>query len=248
MILVVDAGNTRIKWGVVRDGIWLGEGALAHDAADALEQVARAHPGVTHVFGANVAGPTTGARIEAALHTVAPPIQWLRASAHRCGVRNLYDEPSQLGVDRWAALIGAHALHRGACLVVNAGTATTIDMLAASGEFCGGLILPGDELMRRALAGNTAQLPFAAGHYRTAPRNTADAIASGCLTAQLGAITLTFERLAAQPNAVCLLSGGGAARLEPLMTIPFRRVDNLVLKGLAHIAASEPVEADERGC
>lgn len=243
MILVVDAGNTRIKWGVVRDGTWLGEGAFAHDAAGTLEQVVREHPGIAHVLGANVAGPATGARIEAALRTIAPPIQWLRASAHCCGVRNLYDDPSQLGVDRWAALIGAHALHRGACLVVNAGTATTIDMLAASGEFSGGLILPGDELMRRALAGNTAQLPFAAGHYRAAPRNTADAIASGCLTAQLGAIRLMFERIAAQPDAVCLLSGGAAARLESLMTIPFRRVDNLVLKGLAHIADSAPGEA-----
>jgi type III pantothenate kinase len=245
MILVVDAGNTRIKWGIVHDREWRAEGALAHAETAALREAALAHAGVSRVLGANVAGAAAAARIEAALHGIAPPVEWLRSGAHRCGVRNLYERPEQLGVDRWAALIGAHALHRGACLVVNAGTATTIDILDADGTFPGGLILPGDELMRRALAGNTAQLPFAAGRYQPAPRNTADAIVSGCLSAQIGAIAQMFAHIAEQPAAVCLISGGAAARLAPLLTVPFRHIDNLVLKGLAHIAESgeHPVPA-----
>lgn len=238
MILLVDAGNTRIKWGIVHGGEWRAEGALAHAETAALREVPLAHAGVSRVLGANVAGTAAASHIEAALHGIAPPVEWLHSAAHRCGVRNLYERPEQLGVDRWAALIGAHALHRGACLVVNAGTATTIDVLDADGTFTGGLILPGDELMRRALAGNTAQLPFAAGCYQAAPRNTADAIVSGCLTAQIGAIAQMFARIAEQPAALCLISGGAAARLAPLMTVPFRHIDNLVLKGLAHIAES----------
>src|SRR5687767_15371804 len=66
----------------------------------------------------------------------AEPI-WLRAESERCGVRNRYEIPDRLGPDRWAALIAARELHAGPCLVVNAGTATTVDMLSEDGSFLG---------------------------------------------------------------------------------------------------------------
>ncbi|HJV27399.1 MAG TPA: type III pantothenate kinase [Aromatoleum sp.] len=239
MILLVDAGNTRIKWAVLDGDSWLAQEALAHDNVSELRGVADAYPDITRVFGANVAGPQISAAIADALNTLAPP-QWLQSSALCCGVTNTYDNPGQLGCDRWAALIGARAQHDHACLVVNAGTATTADVLDADGHFRGGIILPGDRLMRRSLAGNTAQLPFSEGRYTAAPRNTADAIASGCLNAQAGAIERMFRQIADAPQACCLLSGGGAEALADLLDIPLRRIDNLVLKGLATIAASEP--------
>ena len=86
------------------------------------------------------------------------------------------------------------------CLVVCAGTATTIDRLDADGRFVGGVILPGFDLMRSALAGNTAQLPLAEGELRAVPTNTMDAIISGCLNAQLGAIERLFAPLADSPG------------------------------------------------
>ena len=161
--------------------------------------------------------------------------QLLLDLAEQCGVKNGYQDPAQLGADRWAGLIGAHRLHEGACLVVNAGTATTIDVLDAGGVFQGGVILPGVYLMRRALAGNTAQLLLTAGEYKALPRNTADAIASGCLLASAAAIERMFVRVSGQSGAVCLLSGGAADSLSPLLDIPLLRIDNLVLEGLACI-------------
>jgi type III pantothenate kinase len=119
-----------------------------------------------------------------------------------------------------------------------AGTATTIDALDGDGLFHGGLILPGLNLMRSSLATNTADLPHAAGRYQPQPRNTDDAIVSGAIHATLGAI----ERMHAALNkeAVCLLSGGAAAELVAHLTLPCRRVDNLVLEGLACYADNCP--------
>lgn len=236
MILLIDAGNTRIKWGIVHEGQWRAEGLLGHDQLDQLGIIAATQPRITRVLGANVAGAQTADGITKALGDIAPAPQWLQSSAECCGVSNSYDNPAQLGSDRWAALIGAHVLHPGACLVVNAGTATTVDVLDASGTFRGGIILPGEHLMRRSLARDTAQLPFADGHYATAPRNTADAITSGCRNAQAGAVERMYRQIAGEPRSRCLLSGGGADALAELLDVPFTRIDNLVLKGLAVVA------------
>ena len=112
-------------------------------------------------------------------------------------------------------------------------------MLDAAGVFQGGLILPGLQLMRAALAGNTAALPLAAGAWRALPRNTHDAIVSGSLAATLGAVERMFRQVAVEPGALCLLSGGAAAEIEALLAVPLRRIDNLVLEGVAQIAAAE---------
>ena len=113
-----------------------------------------------------------------------------------------------------------------------------MDLLDANGVFRGGLILPGFDLMRAALARNTAQLPLAEGVFCAEPRNTMDAIVSGCLQGQLGAIERMFSAIAAEPGARCLLTGGAAERLAAHLKIPFQLVDNLILNGLVRFAAS----------
>jgi type III pantothenate kinase len=240
MFLLIDAGNTRVKWGIAEHGRWLVQGAVLHAQLDMLREIATTYPNVGRILGANVAGAGVGQHIGELLRTLTPRPEWLEASRQCCGVRNLYEAPAQLGADRWAALIGARAIHSAACLVANAGTATTVDLLDAEGCFQGGLILPGEALMRQSLYRNTAQLPLAEGHFRMTPRNTADAIVSGCLTAQAGAIERMFQQLRHDPQALCLLNGGAAPQIEALLTIPLRRVDNLVLDGLATIAGAFP--------
>jgi type III pantothenate kinase len=74
---------------------------------------------------------------------------------------------------------------------------------------------------------------LASGEHASYPRNTNDAIISGCLEAQLGAIERAFARIAGEPDALCLLSGGAAQMLAPQLNIPHRLIDNLVLEGLA---------------
>lgn len=168
-VLCIDAGNSRLKWGVRDGGVWLARGMHL----DAVE----ARP--ARILACNVAGDPSRQSIGTFAAGRGLPVEWLLPCAAQGGVTNGYDHPAQLGADRWAALIGARALHRGDCVVVMSGTATTIDVLTADGRFRGGLILPGLALMREALAGGTANLPTAAGDFAALPRNTFDAIASG---------------------------------------------------------------------
>lgn len=237
MIVCIDSGNTRIKWGAWADGVWLAQGAVAHAEVAALAELPQ-HFQPTCVMLANVAGEAAATAIRQALSAWQARFVEARSTAAAAGVSNHYENPSRLGVDRWSALIGARGLTRHACLVVMAGTATTIDTLDADGNFLGGLILPGLDLMRRALARDTAALPLASGRHRPHPQNTDDAIVSGCLEAQAGAIERAFARLAGETGATCLLSGGAATAISPLLTSPHRRVDNLVLEGLRRLAAA----------
>lgn len=237
MLLCLDAGNTRLKWGLRDSQAWRGQGALDYEHLATLAALLPARP--SRILACNVAGAEVAARIETLAASLAAPLAWFRSSATCCGVANGYENPAQLGADRWAALIGARALHNGAALVVLAGTATTIDVLDAQGVFHGGLILPGLGLMHSALARNTAGLPEARGVYRDIPTNTDDAITGGALHATLGAI----ERMAAPlrrpvgADFSVILSGGAAAELAPHLDLPLRLIDNLVLEGLAAAAA-----------
>jgi type III pantothenate kinase len=232
-LLCLDAGNTRLKWGLRAKSGWLAQGTLTHNAILSLGAQLPAPP--ARILACNVAGVTVATHIEALAATLAVPLDWFRSAPAAAGVTNGYATPTQLGADRWAALIGARHHHTGSALIVMAGTATTIDVLSAEGQFRGGLILPGLDLMRTALARNTAGLPEATGHFAPLPTNTDDAIVSGALQATLGAI----ERIAAHScrpaNAdfSIVLSGGAADALAAHLALPVRRIEHLVLEGLA---------------
>ncbi|MBL8447541.1 MAG: type III pantothenate kinase [Zoogloeaceae bacterium] len=238
MRLVIDAGNTRLKWGV-RDGdLWLATGVADYDDLPALTRSLAQWPGLTGCFGVNVAGPAAAARIESALQPTGLAPVWLTAQAQGAGVRSRYTRPAQLGADRWAALVGAYGLQAGASLVVLAGTATTVDVLDGDGVFQGGLILPGFEMMRRSLAERTAGLGYFEGEAEDLPRNTADAIHAGCVFAQVGAIERMFGQIAATREGCCLLAGGAAEVIAAKLEIPFRIVPQLVLEGVARLSVA----------
>lgn len=243
MLLCLDCGNTRLKWGLTdtaTNAPWLGQGALALPKINHLPAEIARLPKPKQIVGCCVAGPEIRAALETVARILDVPLLWNESRAAQCGVRNGYEHPGQLGADRWAALIGARHLHAGNGLVVNAGTATTVDVLDADGLFRGGIILPGLDLMRTSLARGTAALPPGGGgfSFHALPGNTRNAIASGCLLATAGAIDRMYAQVAAAAAPLCLLSGGAAAALAPLLDIPLRRVDNLVLEGLACIGRS----------
>lgn len=238
MILAIDAGNSRVKWGWHDGRAWsslstvslIDFAAANHD----INPFAATHENPERIVISNVAGD--GAHqllINWTSIFDAEPL-WLKGEAERCGVKSRYDRPEQLGSDRWAALVAARALHPGRCLVVNAGTATTADLLSAEGEFLGGLILPGVDLMRFVLHEHTGRLPLQEGRVERTPRNTVDAIESGCRHAQAGAVERMYRIAGAE--AQCLVSGGAGQALIGQLDIPCRYVENLVLEGLARIA------------
>jgi type III pantothenate kinase len=241
-MLLVDAGNTRVKWAVAHTdaapGDWIAHGAVLHAELDSLPAAWAGHE-VARAIVANVAGAQLGERL-AALLPVAQPV-WFTAQEELAGLRNRYRQPTQLGADRFAAALGARSLHPGKALVVaTCGTATTVDAVSASGEFVGGMILPGLGLMLASLARGTAQLPEASAEAEAAPLfadNTLDAIRAGCISAQAGAIE---RACAALPAELCIVSGGAARHVAPALSMPHRIFDNIVLVGL-HVAAIAPL-------
>ena len=237
-VLAIDAGNTRIKW-AVHDGSRFGAIRARPTAeADALAATWQEKPLAGRAIASNVAGPRVREALEAACKRLGIALEVIRSRPEQLGVKNGYREPSQLGTDRWASLIAAHGETEQNQLVVNVGTALTIDALADDGRFLGGLIVPGPALMRRSLDRGTAELRLTEGEYSDFPRATPDAITSGAIHACAGAV----ERMAAvmaeqgvEPVRI-VVSGGAAAELAPHLPIEVAIRENLVLDGLVLIA------------
>jgi type III pantothenate kinase len=238
MILAIDAGNSRVKWGCFDNGAWSATGAVARDDIDSMARALHGMPAPRKIVVSNVAGDQVQRKISATLAHFGVPLHRPWPTKLCCGVTNGYSDPSRLGSDRWAALIGARREKSGPLLVINAGTALTIDALTATGDFLGGLIVPGVRLMMRSLATGTAHAQATEGEFATFPTNTTDAIYSGALNAALGAIARMREALATHAGASpsCVISGGAAVALIPHLPSPTHEVPHLVLLGLVTIS------------
>lgn len=268
MLLTIDAGNTRTKWVVFNtDGVMTNYGAcLNHELSTVNFQPA--YLGYSRVIISNVAGKQHATLLAELLSPYALPVNWIKASSQACSVTNHYTSPESLGSDRWAALIAAWYIKKSPCIVVNAGTAVTIDALdlqpnntsesnESFGAFIGGLILPGLSLMQQSLGLATAQLPKiseesnppAQTHTDIFATNTADAIQSGAIHAIVGAITLMTQALHTQSKQMpaIIISGGNAEVIYKYMvtrvTSPVSIVDNLVLQGLFLLENAMPINS-----
>jgi type III pantothenate kinase len=236
-LLAIDAGNTRVKWGVHDGREWLHRGVLPSAECGQVGAALGAWP-VTRAIIANVAGERIKETLRAALGEAIAQ-HWVVSASEQCGVRSSYAQPAQLGPDRWAALIGARHFHEGACVVVNAGTTLTVDALTSESIFLGGIIVAGHDLMRNTLAANTAHLALRDGEFHFFPDNTGDAIASGAVNALAGAVERMCRYMieTGEDEPLVMLSGGNAALLAPHVGSRLQLVDNLVLEGLAKMGA-----------
>jgi type III pantothenate kinase len=237
-ILAIDAGNTRVKWGVHDGRGWIATGAVLTADSATMAQVLARTPSISRAIASNVAGLAVQAELERACATHGMGLRTIRPEREQLGVTNGYRDHHQLGSDRWAALIAAHRAAAGHKLVVNVGTALTIDALTAQGEFLGGLIVPGPALMRRSLDHGTAGLRQTQGAFREFPASTPDAITTGSIQACVGAVDRVRGAMAARDAAPAraLLSGGAAQEIAPHLPLPFTMHENLVLDGLVLIA------------
>jgi type III pantothenate kinase len=252
MKLLLDLGNTRLKWALRQGSAWFAQGAMAwdEDIESTLAQAWRAGPMVDQVWGASVVDPTREARIEATLGQIHwPAPRWVRTPAHGCGVRNGYAQPQRLGVDRFLALVAAHAQYRGACVVVGAGTALTVDALDAHGQHLGGLIAPGPRLMQQSVLGATAQVrPAGEGAITDVADNTADGLYSGCWQASAALIERFVQRMTPRlgERPLLALGGGDALPLQALLDYPSVLLGDGVLQGLALWASAQAsITADD---
>jgi type III pantothenate kinase len=246
-VLAIDVGNTRVKWGLHDGRRWRTRAWIETGSVSGLKTVFARLPELDAIVISNVAGEPLRRKLPRMLPAKPAPV-WLRSTRVQAGVKSSYAVPGQLGCDRWASLIGAYQLFGVAAVVVNAGTALTVDALTAEGVFAGGLIVPGVDLMRTALAENTAGLKRRPGKFSFFPDATGDAIMSGAINASCGAIERMagFLEDAGQTAPLCVISGGGAALLVPHLNLEVKLVDNLVLEGLLAIAGGAAAARQEK--
>ncbi len=241
--LLIDIGNTNLKWSWLEDGV---RSPLERTGYRVEGVTAQAYRCWSHaerpdrVLLANVAGRQVESELQQWMSSEwGLEIEVLTARPRQLGVKNGYACPEQLGVDRWMALIAAHADRgrRGATCIVDCGSAITLDLLAEDGCHQGGMILPGLAMMRRMMQEQT-QIPPVEPSEHTAllAGDTAGAIAAGSLHAAAALV----ERVGqwATPSPAILLTGGDAPRLRAVMKREAEIDPELVMRGLARVAQS----------
>ncbi len=261
MTLLIDAGNTALKWAYTDAR---GAPAEVHvelhhgvdDLAGQLASVWTSMPLGSQGLGCSVAAAPVRAAVERAAMARGVAVQWLAAEPRHEGevvLINGYRNPIQLGADRWHGMLGACLRCPGESFVlVAAGTATTVDCVQHSPDaarFIGGCIAPGARMMLEALARRTAGLPQARGAAADFPDNTDDAITTGVLDAQAGLAVQVVRRFAHRLGhaPAILVSGGDAESVaDRLETSGCRAVieHNLVLAGLALRARASDTTID----
>lgn len=255
--LLVDIGNSRIKWSLAR-GSRLGPmRAVELGQFSRFERWLAAARGIGSAHAVCVAGAEAEAQLQAALtQRGLSPAHFARSSAHAAGVTNGYADPWQLGADRWVAALGAwhEAGRKRAVCSISAGTALTLDVVDARGWHRGGVIAPGPDLMVQTLLGQTHGIAVrAARASRTSARakarrptpslpplaaNTRDAVWQGSLIAGAALVDRCVgdaaRRLHARPRV--FLTGGGAELIASQLQCRFERLPDLVLRGLLVLA------------
>jgi type III pantothenate kinase len=241
--LVLDLGNSRIKWAFAEDGLHdVGARAYGDNFDGTLDEIFGACPRPARALAASVADAVYRDTLAHWLKSRwGLELERIVARDSQLGVTNGYLEPVRLGADRWAALIGARARLPGDVCVVDCGTAVTVDVLDAQGRFRGGVILPGLELMRSSLHQRAPGVRATEGEDRSClARRTADAVAAGTLFGIAGAIDRIIDEqtaaLGKKPQVI--VTGGAATQILPHLRHAAGHAPDLVLEGVARIAAA----------
>lgn len=235
--LQLDVGNSSAKWRLVDASGVLARGSFRHDGEPDLAGLPREPE---RIWIASVASEFTDSRMAEHLQARWPRARlWFaRSEASSGGMVNSYREPVRMGVDRWLAMLAAWGEARERCCVVDAGSALTVDLVAADGRHEGGYIIPGPALMERALLLDTDRVRFADDAvYALSPgQSTAEAVRHGIALAQSGAVLLAL-RQAGQPAPRLVFCGGAGQTLRELLGGEGEWRPDLVFEGLERLAA-----------
>ncbi|MDH3311139.1 MAG: type III pantothenate kinase [Gammaproteobacteria bacterium] len=245
MNLLVDLGNSRLKWAQDASGQWQAGAALLDSEKNIVELFDKAWKKMAKPRRVVVCSVSHPERIAALGQWIRSrwslPVHIVRPQAEQLGVKNLYRQPDQLGADRWTALIGARGLTHTAACVVDAGTALTVDAMSAKGDFLGGVIFPGLKLLHESLVQGTVAISAEIGEASNClGRSTEDGVAAGTLFGLAGAVDRLIEenRRTLGDSMKVFLTGGDAPLISSHLRVAYTPSPDLVLKGLARIADS----------
>ncbi|MEH6571070.1 MAG: type III pantothenate kinase [Halioglobus sp.] len=240
--LQLDVGNSSAKWRLMVAGESIVRGRYTEDDAGSQAALLACSSAVEQIWISSVASADRNTRLARLLESHWGVSPWIPQSAAQTGVLcNSYAQPERMGVDRWLAMLGAQRHRHGRFAVVDAGSALTIDIVANNGQHEGGYIIPGAELMERALLLDTDRVRFEQDvAYALDPgRSTAEAVRHGIAVAQVGSVHHVLEKAGIAATQM-LFCGGGAEVLMQLMGIEGGYSPDLVFEGLEIMA----LEAD----
>ena len=236
MNLLVDLGNTRLKW-AVGDDLGISTGSAINNSElhqNSLEQCWQAIEPPKQVAVSCVGSKQLFDLLISVANELWPGIPVTRAKSlpSEFGVTNAYQMPEKLGIDRWLSMIAAYQLYQTSLCIVSCGTAITVDVIDASGKHLGGLIAPGLRLMKEALATGTENLiSLESDEGFGLATNTHAAIKNGSLSAACGLIEFVLTKQSEKVRLV--LTGGDAETIAAQLSQSFIIEPDLVLKGLA---------------
>lgn len=249
MKLLLDIGNTRIKWAYTSEDNLLDVGEIVHRGhhTERITEFVEQLPAIpTAVFASNVAGPRLGSAVTQAFdRRFGVPVRFAITQLESGLVRNGYEDIAQLGVDRWAAIVGAYTHFGSAVCIVDAGTAVTVDLVRDGGRHLGGLIVPGLQLMRSSLEQDTEDIErFSKNSSEPASvagfpgRNTASAVRQGTMAALVALIDscVVALKMDSDTEAELVLTGGDATDLLAALNRPATHKPLLVLEGLKQLS------------
>lgn len=247
--LLLDLGNSRLKWALVAEATQtivaqnsLDNATFNDEAFWQQLQQAATNIQISNVYLSAVGQLSLVQQLAAfckiKLHC---SLQQLHTKSHiklnatAPPLINAYAEPTQLGIDRWLNMLAAYHEHQAAVMVVSFGTATTIDIVDASGQHLGGYILPGIQMMQTVLENATADENISVDKPTTddlnPASNTQNAAAKGVLLAQVASIEKIYQQHAAHKLQL-VITGGGVKAIETLITLPYQLECDLVFKGM----------------
>ncbi|HAN26243.1 MAG TPA: type III pantothenate kinase [Haliea salexigens] len=237
--LQLDMGNSSAKWRLKRDGEIVARGEFRHNAPETMEALLAQPVEPAYIWIASVSSEATEDAVRRRLQQRWPRAKfWFARSEARSGdLVNSYTQPLRMGVDRWLAMLGARERCQQRLAVVDAGSALTIDLVAADGHHEGGYIIPGAALMERALLLDTDRVRFAEQPvYALAPgRSTAEAVRHGIALSQAGAVLLALRK-AGDPAPELVFCGGAGETLQALLGGVGKLHPDLVFEGLEVLA------------
>ncbi len=241
MNLLVDIGNSRIKWAQQSEAGLQPYSACTYDEANPLESLESCWHKLSRprqVYVSNVAGKKIADEISACLDRLwAMTPVFLSVSRQAAGVMNGYDDINQLGVDRWLAMIAAWNRYQSPVCVVDCGTAMTIDVVRASGQHAGGVIVPGLSLMSSVLNSQTQQIDSSLNPELSTAlgQNTRDCVSNGALISTISLIKYMLERVMSEhgKSSRCIITGGYAEEIQGFLEFDYDYDPNLVLNGMA---------------
>lgn len=238
MTLLIDQGNTRLKWVLAGNGE-IDEKSAGHGGLDAFMQACRQDASIrpASVLFSSVASKDDARALEGFCQSRwGLAAQSLQSTRQRGGVRNAYQEPDRLGVDRWLAIVGAVARYGKPVVIWDLGTATTLDAVDETGQHLGGMIYPGPATMLDSLGRDThLKVPAGLENSGAAPgQSTATCISSGVFAAQLGALN-QFMRVVSKEmtgEVKLVVTGGAAESILPLLDFEYIHDRWLVFRGM----------------